>query len=102
MSARSIARRSTACGRRPTCSPAIKASGEFRPELWQIARHEDDDVGCLLVNLHPDVKHAEIVYLAVVPEVRGRGWGLELTRHAQWLARQADVRASGSGRRCGQ
>lgn len=66
-----------------------EAVGVFRPELWQIARHESDDVGCVLLNLHPDVGHAEIVYLAVVPEVRGRGFGLDLARHAQWLARQA-------------
>jgi len=24
-----------------------------------------------------------------VPEARGRGYGLDLTRHAQWLAREA-------------
>jgi mycothiol synthase len=60
--------------------------GEFRPELWSFVRYAGDDVGCLLVNLHPDVKHAEIVYLGLVPEVRGRGWGLEITRHAQRLA----------------
>jgi ribosomal protein S18 acetylase RimI-like enzyme len=65
-----------------------QAVGEFRPELWQIAVMNGVDVGCLLVNLHPDVGHAEIVYVAIVPEVRGRGWGLALTRHAQWLARQ--------------
>ena len=63
--------------------------GEFRPELWLLARDEDEDLGCILVNLHPDVGHAEIVYLGVVPEARGRGLGLDLTRHAQWLARQA-------------
>jgi mycothiol synthase len=63
--------------------------GQFRPELWQFVRHENEDVGCVLVNLHPDVGHAEIVYLAIAPEVRGRGWGLELARHAQWLAGQA-------------
>jgi mycothiol synthase len=67
-----------------------QAVGQFRPELWQIARHNGDDIGCLLVNLHPDVKHAEIVYVALVPEVRGRGWGLALTRLAKWLAREAD------------
>jgi ribosomal protein S18 acetylase RimI-like enzyme len=67
-----------------------QAVGEFQPELWQIARHGGQDVGCLLVNLHPDLKQAEIVYAALVPEVRGRGWGLELTRHAQWLARVAE------------
>ena len=65
-----------------------RAVGEFRPDLWHIAIHNGADVGCLLVNLHPDVAHAEIVYVAVVPEVRGRGLGLALTRHAQWLASQ--------------
>jgi ribosomal protein S18 acetylase RimI-like enzyme len=63
-----------------------QAVGKFRPELWQIARHEGRDVGCLLVNLHPDVRHAELVYLGVIPEVRGRGFGQALTRHALWLA----------------
>jgi len=62
--------------------------GEFRPELWKIAQHGGADVGCLLVNLHPDVKHAEIVYVGLVPEVRRRGWGLLLTQLAQWIARQ--------------
>ncbi len=67
-----------------------RSVGEFRPGLWQMAVHEGTDVGCLLVNLHPDVGHAEIVYVAVVPEVRGRGWGLTLTKHAQWLARETN------------
>jgi len=65
-----------------------RSVGEFHPELWQIVRHGGDDVGCLLVNLHPDVNHAEIVYLGLIPEVRGRGWGLLLTRRAQQLARE--------------
>lgn len=66
------------------------AVGQFRPELWQIARYGGQDVGCLLVNLHPEVNHAEIVYLGLVPEVRGRGWGLELARQAQWQAELAE------------
>jgi len=65
-----------------------QAVGEFKPELWRIVRHGGSDVGCLLVNLHPDVLHAEIVYMALVPEVRGRGWGYLLARHAQWRAQQ--------------
>jgi mycothiol synthase len=67
-----------------------QAVGDFHPELWSLVRSGGDDVGCLLVNLHPDVRHAEIVYLALVPEVRGRGWGLALARLAQSLARRAD------------
>lgn len=66
-----------------------KAVGEFRPELWQFVRHEGRDVGCLLVAIFPETATAEIVYAALVPAVRGRGWGLELTRQAQWLARQS-------------
>jgi ribosomal protein S18 acetylase RimI-like enzyme len=64
--------------------------GVFDPRLWQIARCSGADVGCLLMNLHPDVNHAEIVYLGLVPEVRGRGWGLLLTRRAQQLAREVN------------
>jgi ribosomal protein S18 acetylase RimI-like enzyme len=63
--------------------------GEYKPGLWQIARLAGDDIGCVLVNLHPDLNHAELVYLGLAPEFRGRGWGLLLTRQAQWLAQQA-------------
>jgi len=66
-----------------------QAVGEFRPELWSFVRWQGADVGCLLLNLHPDVRHAEIVYLALVPEVRGRGWGELLARRACAAGRQA-------------
>lgn len=66
-----------------------RAVGQFRPELWSIVRWQDADVGCLLVNLHPEVRHAEIVYLALVPEARGRGWGELLAGQACVAARQA-------------
>ena len=66
-----------------------QAVGTYHPALWSIVRSAGDDVGCLLVNLHPEVGHAEIVYLALTPEVRGRGWGLALARFAQSLASQA-------------
>jgi ribosomal protein S18 acetylase RimI-like enzyme len=54
-----------------------------------LASEAGQDIGCLLVNLHPEVRHAEIIYLALVPEVRGRQLGKLLVRQAQWLARQA-------------
>ena len=62
--------------------------GEFRAELWKIVRFEGRDVGCLLMNLHPQAKQAEIVYVAVTPEFRGRSFGIALTRYAQWLAKE--------------
>jgi mycothiol synthase len=65
-----------------------RAVGQFRAELWQFAVSPDGDAGCLLVNLHPEHSHAEIVYLGIVPHARGRAYGRHLVRQAQWLARQ--------------
>lgn len=65
-----------------------QAVGRFRPELWFFVRDRDEDVGCLLLNIHPDVAHMEIVYLALMPSVRGRGWGRQLARAALEKSRQ--------------
>ena len=54
---------------------------------WYIAHHAGRDVGCLLLGDHPQDDQLEIVYLGLTSEVRGQGWGIELARHAQWLAR---------------
>lgn len=66
--------------------------GDYQPALWFFVRHDGHDVGCLLLNQHSDVQHLEIVYLALTPEVRGRGWGLQLTKQALWLARETSSR----------
>lgn len=63
-----------------------QAVGLYRPELWYVVRHGNLDVGCLLINLHPDVGHAEVVYLALTPERRGLGWGLRLAQQAKRVA----------------
>jgi ribosomal protein S18 acetylase RimI-like enzyme len=31
------------------------------------------------------------MYMGIVPEWRGRGWGQQIARHAQWLARGANA-----------
>lgn len=69
-----------------------RAVGRFDPALWQIAQDGGEDVGCVLVNVHPDVQHAELIYLGLVPEARGRGWGRELVDCARRLAWQAGCR----------
>ncbi len=83
-------------GLRPTADvlAGYRAVGEHRPEWWLVAcentaDEERRDVGCLLLADHPAEEQVEIVYLGIVPECRGRGWGRALTRHAQWLARAA-------------
>jgi ribosomal protein S18 acetylase RimI-like enzyme len=65
-----------------------RSIGPFDPERWLLVRHAGEDVGCLLLAEHPQ-KIWELAYMGLTPEARGNGWGLELTRHGQWLARQA-------------
>lgn len=67
-----------------------QATGVFRPENWLFIR-TDDDVGVLLLADHPKARHWELIYMGLVPEARGRGWGRQITRYAQWLARGANV-----------
>ncbi len=69
-----------------------QALGTYLPELWLFVRHAGRDVGCLLINLHLDVQHAELVYVGLTPDVRGRGWGLELTKQALRLANSTKSR----------
>ncbi len=65
-----------------------RAIGDYRPELWLIARRDGVDVGCLLLADHPDLGHYELVYMGLTPEARGQGLGQPLVRAAQWLTRQ--------------
>lgn len=65
-----------------------RATGEFSPGRWLIVRFENRDVGCLLLADHPRYENMELVYMGVIPAVRGRRWGIDIARHAQWVARQ--------------
>ncbi len=66
-----------------------RATGRFDPDHWLIARHGEQDVGCLILADHPDHGNMELVYMGLVPAARGRAWGAELVRHAQWLTSRA-------------
>lgn len=65
-----------------------RAAGVFHPSRWLIVRHRQQDVGCLLLADYPREENWELVYMGVAAEARGHGWGLDIVRHAQWLARQ--------------
>jgi ribosomal protein S18 acetylase RimI-like enzyme len=69
-----------------------RAIGRFDPGLWAFARHQNQDVGCLLLADHPASGQYEVVYMGLTPAARGRGWGHELTRHAATLAQAAGRR----------
>jgi mycothiol synthase len=66
-----------------------RAVGTFDPSRWLIVSDDNQDVGCLILTDHARDRQWELIYLGVVPEARGRGLGLALTRHAQRLAGQA-------------
>lgn len=66
-----------------------RAVGKFDPRLWMIARNRGGDVGCLLMADDPTRNSCELVYMGIVPSARGRGLGVALARHAQWLTGQA-------------
>jgi mycothiol synthase len=70
-----------------------RSIGVFDPSRWLIARHQQRAVGCLLVADHPAQDNMELLYLGLIPAVRGRGWGRQLARRAQGIARMAGRRS---------
>ena len=66
-----------------------RGCGIFDESRWLIVRHGGSDVGCLLLSDYPDYDNWELVYMGVAPWVRGKRWGIEIVRYAQWRARQA-------------
>lgn len=71
-----------------------RAQGVFESEYWLLAREKGggDWLGCLLLAGLPEYEALEVAYVAVVPEARGRGLGLELVHKAIHAARQAGAR----------
>lgn len=64
-------------------------SSDNNPPLWGTLRHQSEDVGCLIMSRHADAS-AELVYVGLIPEARGRGWSHPAIAWAKWLARQAE------------
>lgn len=65
-----------------------RAAGTYSPDLWFHVTHEGNPVGCLILTEHLDFDQLELVYMGLVPECRGRGWGRDLVRYAQWIGHQ--------------
>jgi ribosomal protein S18 acetylase RimI-like enzyme len=61
-----------------------RSSGVFLANLWSLVRFEGKDIGCLLLVDHPEYDNVELVYMGVVSATRGRGFGMEIARFAQW------------------
>ena len=57
-----------------------RAVGSFIPGLWFLVQNEGLDVGCLLLADHPSSNHWELIYMGIVPQSRGKGWGVQIAR----------------------
>ena len=69
-----------------------QASGHFDPGLWELLRLEDRSAGCLLLSPLRRTSVAEVVYMGVVPEFRGRGIGTLLLQRGLQRCRERGVR----------
>jgi ribosomal protein S18 acetylase RimI-like enzyme len=65
-----------------------RAQGRHSPSDWYFVRKDGDDVGALILADHPDYGNFEVVYMGVVPEARGRGFGEQMMRFALQAAAQ--------------
>ncbi len=61
--------------------------------LWLAVQFGGEPAGCLILGDHPRNDFLELVYMGLIPRVRGRGWGCHLVRHAQWRAGQLGRRS---------
>ncbi len=68
---------------------AHRASGVFEPARWSVFQQAGRDVGALLLADHPDRNQWEVVYLGVLPELRGRGFGRAMLTFGLHQARAA-------------
>ncbi len=68
-----------------------EGTGVFRPENWLLVRARGQDIGVLLLADHPQARHWELMYMGLVPQWRGYGFGRQIAQHAAWRARRAGV-----------
>ena len=67
-------------------------SGIFKPEWWTILFVGNTPAGACLINSARDKKSAELVYLGITPEMRGKGLGRSLLSHALSNITEATVK----------
>ena len=65
-----------------------KASGTFRPSCWSLVAFDGRAAGCILVNGSTSPRAAEVVYVGVLPEFRGRRLGRAMLDRAVMQARE--------------
>jgi hypothetical protein len=67
-----------------------KAAGEFDPENWFVLMQGDHPIGVVLLSSLSANQTMELVYLGVIPTMRGQGIGQFLFRHALALTSRSE------------
>lgn len=68
-----------------------KSTGVYDPSCWWVLLHHNTPVGCCLLTHCPANESVELVYIGINPEVKGRGFGTKLLRHALQSLRIKDT-----------
>ncbi len=63
-----------------------RQQGKFAPERWFTVDHRGEDIGALIMTVHSDSGNWELVYMGLVPEHRGNGFGRKVLEFAMWQA----------------
>jgi GNAT superfamily N-acetyltransferase len=66
-----------------------RATGVFSPDRWLIVRREGCDVGCLILAEYEGQGPWELVYMGLLPAMRGQDLGISIVEHAKRLAARA-------------
>jgi ribosomal protein S18 acetylase RimI-like enzyme len=65
-----------------------QVQGQYNPDHWFLVRHENQDVGVLILATHLPGENCELVYMGIVPDARGNGFGEVIVRFGIEQARQ--------------
>ncbi|MCG8450101.1 MAG: GNAT family N-acetyltransferase [Pirellulales bacterium] len=61
--------------------------GALDTNQWYFIRHNQEDVGTLILTSHAQGENWELVYMGIVPTARGKGFGWQTLQHAMWQSR---------------
>lgn len=65
-----------------------REQGDFSPERWFFVRSNEQDIGTLILTVHSETGNWELVYMGLIPEQRGQGFGTQVLDFAIWQAGQ--------------
>ncbi|MDG2423695.1 MAG: GNAT family N-acetyltransferase [Phycisphaerales bacterium] len=68
-----------------------QSTGKYNADLWSLAMHDGDPVGAVLINQSTRGNQAELVYIGLAANARGRGWGRTLLSQGLSLASSAHL-----------